>query len=172
MLIATLKRAKKLLSTGVDIFCSPALHELLIYQESVKGNKLSNKELLVLFSRIDDIDVLGLVKGNVDHEDYILSYMCQSLIKRQLFKVYLSPHKPSPSELTSIEMYVSEGRHLCGVWCFAQSSRLPNLPRHRIATTKCRFDIKWMIYRARPSLPGPLDKRLAPLWTHQMSYSD
>ena len=108
MLIATLKRAKKLLNAGVDVFCSPALHELLIYQESVKGNKLSNKELLVLFSRIDDIDVLGLVKGNVDHEDYILSYMCQSLIKRQLFKVYLSPHKPSPSELTSIETDVCE----------------------------------------------------------------
>lgn len=103
MLIAAMKRAKKLLNIGIDIECSNALKKLLKYEKNINNNKLTNNELLAIFSQLDDVDVLDLVKRNVEHADYILSYICQSLIKRQLFKVYLCLVKPQTSELAEIK---------------------------------------------------------------------
>lgn len=108
MLSTVFSRAKYLLEKSVKVFLSPPLEKLIIGQKNVKSNLLNRRELLEEFSALDDIDVLDMIKRNVNHEDNVLSYMCQSLIKRQLFKVYLSSIKPSKSEVQKIKTTTSE----------------------------------------------------------------
>jgi len=108
MLKAALLRAKNLILSNVKVSCSEPLFELIMYKKSLKSNDLISSELMHLFSKIDDVDVLDMIKRNEHHEDIILSYICQSLIKRQLFKVYLLPDKPSTESLKKVQAEVAK----------------------------------------------------------------
>jgi len=108
MLLIVMKRIKYLLSQKIEVFLSPELSKLLIYKETVKDKDLITKELLNLFSQVEDIDILMVLKRNVSNPDYILSYMCRSLIKRQLFKVYLRSEEPPPAAIMKVKKYVRE----------------------------------------------------------------
>ena len=103
VLTALFSRVKKLIQKSVKVSISPSLEKLIIGQKNIKSNLLNNNKLLDLFSEVDDIDVMDMVKRNANHSDYILSYMCQSLIKRQLFKVYLSSVKATATEVENIK---------------------------------------------------------------------
>jgi len=108
MLLIIMKRVKYLLSQNIGVAMSASLQHLLICHLNVKGKKVITNELLSEFSKIDDIDVLDLVKRNGDHPDYILSYMCRSLIKRQLFKVYLRSQEPPAATISKVKEKVRE----------------------------------------------------------------
>lgn len=89
MLIAILKRAKFLISENVKISASKPLQELLKTDFSLISKELIITDYLDVFAMLDDIDILSLIKRNCEHPDFILSYMCQSLLERRLFKIYL-----------------------------------------------------------------------------------
>ena len=89
MLIAILKRAKKLITTNVKVIASESLLELLKTDFSVISKELILTDYLDIFAKLDDVDILGMIKSNCNHTDFILSYMCQSLLERRLFKIYL-----------------------------------------------------------------------------------
>lgn len=89
MLIAILKRAKKLITTNVKVIASESLLDLLKTDFSVISKELILTDYLDIFAKLDDVDILGMIKSNCNHTDFILSYMCQSLLERRLFKIYL-----------------------------------------------------------------------------------
>jgi len=100
MLIKLLRRVKKLLLENVKVFLPDNVKELLLVDfESVDKELIINR-YLDLYAQIDDVDILYLIKQNIDSEDYLLSYMCKSLLERKLFKIYLHSEKPS-QELVS-----------------------------------------------------------------------
>jgi len=89
MLIAILKRAKKLIFENVKVSASIPLQKLLKTDFSLISKELIITDYLDIFAQLDDVDILALIKSNCNHADFILSYMCQSLLERRLFKIYL-----------------------------------------------------------------------------------
>ncbi len=89
LLINILKRAKNLASDGVKLFATPALSYFLY--NKVKGTDLENdQEKLALYCSLDDNDILTSIKVWAQHEDKILSRLCNMILKRKLYKVLLT----------------------------------------------------------------------------------
>ena len=90
LLIRILQRAKALLGSGVHLECS----EVLLF---FARNKISmhNFDVSVLnkFAQLDDVDVLGALKQWQEHDDFVLSRLCQMIINRTLLKIKLK-NKP------------------------------------------------------------------------------
>ena len=89
MLIQTLKRAKYLASQGVDLFCSPDLHNFL-YNKFTKESFNKSNEALISFSHLDDNDILCSIKVWMHHDDKVLSELSTMMINREIFKIELS----------------------------------------------------------------------------------
>ncbi|MFH6603763.1 HD domain-containing protein [Maribacter algicola] len=86
LLILILKRVKGLVSNGVVVNCDSTLYYFIskrINQENF------DKEVLVRFAQMDDIDLLAAVKQWQDHPDFVLSRLCQMVINRRLLNIKL-----------------------------------------------------------------------------------
>ena len=84
ILIKILKRAKELIDEGNAINGSTAL----MYFLRLKNERTRlDQNTMQLFSRLDDIDIVAAMKEWCDHEDYILSTLCKSIINRKLPKI-------------------------------------------------------------------------------------
>lgn len=89
MLIAILKRAKKLIMSNVKVSCSKNLHNFLASDFSLISKELIVKDYIDAFAELDDVDIMSLIKNNTKHSDYIFSYTSKCLLERKLFKIYL-----------------------------------------------------------------------------------
>lgn len=78
MLVNIIRRAK-------DINASAPSVVLNFFLSSHKQE--GNEKFLAQFSQLDDYDVLSAIKNWTNHNDKILSYLCSSLINRNLLKV-------------------------------------------------------------------------------------
>jgi uncharacterized protein len=89
MLSKLVQRAKELIIAGEEVHSTRALKKLLKapFDDSSQQNV---GEQLDAFLQLDDTDILHLIKENQDSSDFVLSYLCRSLSKRQLFRVKLS----------------------------------------------------------------------------------
>lgn len=85
MLKMAMERVKYLLQSGETIEMGAQLKMLL------KGDNaaMSDDEIMVLFSGLDDIDVWDLLKKNTDHGDPVLSYLCSGLVHRKLSRIVI-----------------------------------------------------------------------------------
>jgi len=84
VLIKILERAKYLTKQGQNLTCSSILDTFL--RNDFDQNTFDDKVLLI-FSKLDDYDIMSAVKSWVDHQDFILSYLCESIINRKLPKI-------------------------------------------------------------------------------------
>jgi len=82
MLISVLKRARYLVKKGVDIPSSAELNYFLNLDEP--GDESA---FLSHFVRLDDMDILWMIKKSTDHEDFVFRRLCSDLLHRRLFKV-------------------------------------------------------------------------------------
>ena len=82
LLLKIFKRVKKLLSQGVEIYLSKELEFFIKNNE-----KKSTLEILENFSKIDDADILALVKMWEDSSDKILSNLSKRLLYRKLYRI-------------------------------------------------------------------------------------
>ncbi|VAV82789.1 hypothetical protein MNBD_BACTEROID02-1421, partial [hydrothermal vent metagenome] len=79
---------------------SKALHFFL------KSNNLSvpmEKSVLNTFSKLDDFDIISSIKNWCDHKDFVLSYLCNSIINRRLPKVQLQNDEFSETYIKNIK---------------------------------------------------------------------
>lgn len=106
MLIHVLRRAKELVLSGEDVFCSPALKYFLENNINSKDFK-SNPEVLDLFAQLDDFDILGAIKVWQNHNDKVLSELSQRLIQRKLFKIKVSKKPFTETEINKIKKEIS-----------------------------------------------------------------
>jgi len=113
LLVKILKRAKELSIKGETLFATPALQHFL-------ENDLSEKEFfeteihLIQFARLDDQDIFTSVKVWRDHDDRILSLLCNMLVNRNLYKIEMGNEPVEKSrvqricENTAISLEITE----------------------------------------------------------------
>lgn len=89
LLISTLQRAQYLAERNTELFASPAL-KYFLYQTIRKEDFANDPEVLEIFAQLDDFDIMGAIKVWQQHDDKILSDLCQRITKRKLSSVILS----------------------------------------------------------------------------------
>lgn len=85
-IVNVLKRAKELRMKGVELFATPALDYFLSNSISINDFE-NNEDVINWFSELDDYDIATSMKVWISHDDFILSYLCNSVINRRLFKI-------------------------------------------------------------------------------------
>lgn len=91
LLIKILQRAKQLKNSGIQLFSSPALQYFL-------SNKSDTTNLLKWYAQLDDSDLLSAIKVWTNHEDKVLSILCECFTNRRLFKGKLIDEALTPEE--------------------------------------------------------------------------
>lgn len=99
MLIQILLRAKELVADAVNLTCSDALYYFLKHKIT-KADFEQNETAIQNFALIDDIDIFSAVKSWMNHEDKVLSFLCKSLINRNLFKITMQNEAFDEKEIT------------------------------------------------------------------------
>jgi HD superfamily phosphohydrolase len=89
LLINILKRAKQLALSGEKLFCTPAL-ERFLYSTKGAVEFEEEKDLLKIFSQLDDYDILSSIKVWTNSSDDTLAKLCTWLVDRKLYKVEIS----------------------------------------------------------------------------------
>jgi HD superfamily phosphohydrolase len=82
-----IKRAKYLISQGEELFAFPDLHFFLLNVDTIENGQFER------FAAVDDDDISASIKVWAKHSDTVLSYLCNSLVNRRLFRVKID-NKP------------------------------------------------------------------------------
>lgn len=86
LLIKIMNRAKTLVSQNVKVEASENLKYFLYRESSTEATE----EDIVRFMELDDTDVLQAIKSWKNHEDFVLSYLCKTVINRKFPKIIYS----------------------------------------------------------------------------------
>ncbi|WP_439151303.1 HD domain-containing protein [Winogradskyella sp.] len=91
-----LKRAKELVSLGLNLRCSDALSYFL--RNEVNASSF-DKQTLSVFSKLDDYDIVSAMKEWQHADDFVLSNLCEMIINRDLLKIKIKNKPIKNSEL-------------------------------------------------------------------------
>ena len=86
LLIRIFKRAKYLAQSSNAIESSPHLDFFL--KQNISEDEL-DLNVLEIFSKLDDFDVVSAIKQWTSHQDFVLQKLCSMLINRNLLKIKL-----------------------------------------------------------------------------------
>ena len=100
LLINTLKRAKQVSLEGKELFASPALAYFL-KNNITRSDFETNPSVLNTFALLDDYDILTSIKVWTNHEDVVLSMLCNMMINRKLYRVEISKTPFSDEKIES-----------------------------------------------------------------------
>lgn len=98
LLTQTLKRAKELVERGEVLVCSEALSYFL---NSRISNANFDDDVLDIFSKLDDYDIISAMKNWQNHDDFVLSNLCEMIINRDLLKIKIKNKPIKNSDLIS-----------------------------------------------------------------------
>jgi HD superfamily phosphohydrolase len=90
MVIRVMQRARDLARAGVPVPGSSCLTYFLGRAVTLAEFQ-ADSHILNRFVQLDDIDIWGAIKSWTGHEDKVLSFLAQSLLNRQLFKIVIRP---------------------------------------------------------------------------------
>jgi len=103
LLVKVLKRANELVKLGTKLHASKTLQYFL--ENDVNVSNWDN-EALNIFANLDDYDVFSAIKDWRTHNDFILSYLSNSIINRKLPKISIKNKKPTDFKITSLQQKV------------------------------------------------------------------
>jgi HD superfamily phosphohydrolase len=106
MLVKAIRRAKELVDRGVKIDASPALSYFFSHPVTV-FDFADDKEVLELYSRLDDMDIMSALKYWRHSDDFVLRLLCASILDRRLFKIQMSNVPFSPEAVEKIISHVA-----------------------------------------------------------------
>ena len=89
MLVKAILRAKELIEKGVILDASPALKYFFTHPVTAR-DFIEDKDVLELYSRLDDMDIMSALKYWRHADDFILRFLCASILDRRLFKIQMS----------------------------------------------------------------------------------
>ena len=113
LLVQILKRAKYLSEKGEDLFASPALSFFLKNKVKAKDfDKSAPVDILDLYSRLDDNDIMVSAKVWMNHSDKVLSMLCTMLINRKLFKIEIKTKVFDADKVQKTRDYLALYYHL------------------------------------------------------------
>lgn len=87
ILRSIIERVRYLLANGEKLFSLPELQLLLLQNDKINTQELCH------YTSIDDNDIATSIKAWAKSNDKILSYLCQALINRELFRIIID-NKP------------------------------------------------------------------------------
>mgnify|MGYP003324777305 CR=1 FL=1 len=95
ILIKIVKRARELTTKKVALGIQGPLNYFLSndQEQELTSEDLDN------FLRLDDVDILAALKIWMDHEDFVLSHLSRTIIKRRLFKIKIKEEPFSEEKL-------------------------------------------------------------------------
>ncbi len=105
LLVKILKRAKYLYGKNKDLFATPSL-EFFLRNQVDKSSFEKNKSILDEFANLDDYDLLSAIKVWCNHEDKILSSLCNKLVHRKLNKVEIQGERFKKAHIEKIKKAV------------------------------------------------------------------
>lgn len=111
MLIHTLRRAKKLVQEGHQLFGSPALKFFMENKVSLEEFR-TNPEILNQFAQLDDFDIMGAIKVWQFDTDPILSDLATRLVNRKLFKIEISKVPFSEQQIAEKRAEIAKGMNI------------------------------------------------------------
>lgn len=100
MLVNLITRAQYLIHSGTNLLCSESLNLFLDRNYSIE--EFQQKEVLDSFGRLDDNDIWGAIKLWQNHHDKILSILCNMILDRDLFQIFLSNNPIQKSAVESV----------------------------------------------------------------------
>lgn len=110
MLISVLKRAKHLmLNAGQNLPMSSALKHF-ISAEITKDN--FSDETLLVFSRLDDYDIISGLKEWQFSEDFVLSRLSQMILDRELLKIKKLEQEASKEQIEDLVLKTMQKYHI------------------------------------------------------------
>ncbi len=86
LLIKIMNRAKTLVSQNVKVEAFENLKYFLYRESSTEATE----EDIARFMELDDTDVLQVIKSWKNHDDFVLSYLCKTVINRKFPKIIYS----------------------------------------------------------------------------------
>ena len=98
LLIRILQRANELRAQGIRIEASRALK---FFIDNTINPTNFDQEVLDVFARLDDIDILSAIKHWSHHEDLVLSELCQMVLNRRLLKIKLQNHPVDQDQINA-----------------------------------------------------------------------
>jgi len=127
MLIHILRRAKKLVQEGHDLFGSPSL--LYFMKNNISADDFRmNEEVLEQFSRLDDYDILGAIKVWQFESDPVLSELSKRMVDRDLFKIEVAKEVFSTEKVNEVSATIQANLNIsdADVEHFVYTQRLTN----------------------------------------------
>lgn len=108
LLLVLLKRAKLLAEKGAKLFASPALSFFLENTISARDfYSESPDNILDIFSRLDDTDIMVAAKVWTGHEDRILSILADFLVNRKLFRIEIKNKAFDQERIENIRNHIA-----------------------------------------------------------------
>jgi len=107
MLMKILQRAKLLADNGESLFATPTL-ELFLKNNFNKNDFLNDQSLIRSFSKLDDFDIFTAIKVWTDHNDRVLSTLCNNMVNRQLSRIEIRDSEFPENEIDEIRLKTME----------------------------------------------------------------
>lgn len=108
MLVQTLRRARELARSGIELVCPENLAFFLCKDITAEQFRTDSRRALEHFLSLDDYDVVSALKSWTRCEDQLLAFLSQSLLQRRLFRLELSNRPFDRSYVESIRRQVTE----------------------------------------------------------------
>ncbi len=105
MLVKILERAVSLAADKHELFGSPALN-FFLYNQLDKEDFISGRAIQE-FAKLDDYDIMGAIKVWRNSPDRILSFLCEAMVDRNLFKVKISKEPFSTDQINEVSEKIS-----------------------------------------------------------------
>ncbi len=96
LLTRILKRAKELVQQGEQLSCSEPLNFFLTSEVNLKS---FDTDTLTVFANLDDYDIVAAMKSWRNHNDFVLSNLCQMILDRDLLKIKIKNKPVNISDL-------------------------------------------------------------------------
>jgi HD superfamily phosphohydrolase len=107
LLLRVLKRAKELTRNGVKL---PASNSLLFFLEKSISKNDFTQEILDMFSKLDDYDIISAMKSWTTSSDFVLSTLSEMILNRNLLKIKLKK-KPFTEDKISEKKKLLMNKH-------------------------------------------------------------
>ncbi len=107
LLLRVLNRAKELTRNGVKL---PASKSLLFFLEKSISKKDFTQEILDMFSKLDDYDIISAMKSWTTSSDFVLSTLSEMILNRNLLKIKLKK-KPFTDDKISEKKKLLMNKH-------------------------------------------------------------
>jgi len=109
LLVQVLRRAKYLSEKGADLFASPALSYFLKNKVEARHFDLTGPvDVLDLYSKLDDNDIMVSAKVWMNHDDKVLSMLSTMMINRNLLRIEMKNKAFDSDRVQKTRDYLAE----------------------------------------------------------------